>query len=276
MWEHKFIANTLSAAQKESFKHVPYLAPYYGRYRLLFIKNDHLHYFYIVLDYPHLLEMENCIMRISELFEIICPADLKGIQLDIKTIPDIESLNGTHPMSFSVLNAGERKLYEESQNKESFIGSTESIIIYDVDIEDFYSILIAKDESPTHDLVMKKLRKYCNSIPAAYVYISHMLLHELGHYNQYLDRGKNVSSYMNWCLEEEKNNAINHQILMEQVQQRINQFIPPFKLNKSEKIKLESLIREYRNIPKEKDADNFSYSHMKQAMDILSRKLPAI
>lgn len=274
MWERKFIANTLSAAQKESFIHVPYLAPYYGRYRLLFIKNNHLHYFYIVLDYPHLLEMENCFMRISELFEIICPDELKGIQLDIKTIPNIESLNGTHPMSFSVLNAEERKLYEKSQNKESFIGSTESIIIYDVDVENFYNILITKDESPTHDLAMKKLQKYCNSIPAAYVYISHMLLHELGHYNQYLDRGKNVSSYINWCLEEEKTNAMNHQILMSQVQQRINQFIPPFKLNKSEKIKLERLIKDYRNIPKEKEADNFSYSHMRQAMDILSRTLP--
>lgn len=33
MRERKFIANALSAAQKEFFIHVPYLAPYYGRYR---------------------------------------------------------------------------------------------------------------------------------------------------------------------------------------------------------------------------------------------------
>ena len=141
-------------------------------------------------------------MTICELYGIICPNEFKDVKLDIETIPNIESLNGKSPMAFSVLNADEYNLYEMSQNKETFTGTTESIVIYDVDVEDFYNLLLTNDQSTTHNLVMKKLRKYCSDIPAAYVYISHMLLHELGHYKQYLDRGKTVYSYMNWCSEE--------------------------------------------------------------------------
>ncbi len=213
-------------------------------------------------------------MTISELFEIICPDEFKDIKLHIEAIPDdIESLNGTNPMAFSVLDANEEYLYEINQNKKTFTGSTESIIIYNVDVEVFYNFLINNDKSPTRDLVMKKLRKYCNDIPVAYVYISHMILHELGHYKQYLDRGKNVYSFTNWCLKKEEANAKKHQILMTKIQQRINHLIPPFTPNKSERIKLERIAKEYRNIPKEKEADSFSYSHMKQAMATLSEKL---
>ena len=136
-------------------------------------------------------------MTICELYGTICPNEFKDVKLDIETIPNIESLNGKSPMTFSVLDADEYNLYEMSQNKKTFTGTTESIVIYDVEVEDFYNLLLTNDRSTTHDLVMKKLRKYCCDIPAAYVYISHMLLHELGHYKQYLDRGKNVYSYIN-------------------------------------------------------------------------------
>lgn len=64
-----------------------------------------------------------------------------------------------------------------------------------------------------------------------------------------------------------------HQILMDTVQHRIVHLIPPLTFNKSERIELESISREYRNIPKEKEADSFAYSHMKQAMATLSEKL---
>lgn len=40
-----------------------------------------------------------------------------------------------------------------------------------------------------------------------------------------------------------------------------------------ERIELESISREYRNIPKEKEADSFAYSYMKQAVATLSEKL---
>ena len=176
------------------------------------------------------------------------------------------------PMNFSVLNADEWNLYKICQNKETFTGTTESIVIYDVDVETFYNLLIINNQSPTHDLVMKKLRKYCNDIPAAYVYISFMLLHELGHYKQYLYRGKNVYSYMNWCLEE-RTNAMKHQILMNKAQNCIDHFVLPLSTpNKSERIELESIVKEYRNIPKEKEADSFLYSHMEQAMATLSKR----
>ena len=108
--------------------------------------------------------MEQAAEVTYNLFEIICPDEFKDIKLAIKTIPDdAESLNGTNLMAFSALNANEEKLYKISQNKKTFIGSTESIVVYDV--------------------------------PAVYAYTSFMLLHELEHYNQYLDSGKKVYSY---------------------------------------------------------------------------------
>lgn len=44
------------------------------------------------------------------------------------------------------------------------------------------------------------------------------------------------------------------------------------KATKREKIKLEQISREYRQIPKEKDADDFAYKNMKKAIEKLEGK----
>ena len=63
-------------------------------------------------------------MTICELYGTICPNEFKDVKLDIETIPNIESLNGKSPMTFSVLDADEYNLYEMSQNKKTFTGTT--------------------------------------------------------------------------------------------------------------------------------------------------------
>lgn len=208
-------------------------------------------------------------MKIDELFELICPESYKNTKLELIELPEIEALNGRSPMAFSVLGDEERKLYIKLSDKTDFVGSSESIKIYNTEVDSYYSIIKEKDVSGLHDIVMKKLRKYCNSVPAGYVYLSHMLLHELGHYQQYIDREKNVFLYTSWCEEEERANFSAQQVVYNQMQSRIDKHIPPFNANKSEKVILERLSKEYRNIPKEKEADCFAYKHLKQAIDTL-------
>lgn len=48
------------------------------------------------------------------------------------------------------------------------------------------------------------------------------------------------------------------------------------KATKREKIKLEQISREYRQIPKEKDADDFAYKNMKKAIEKLENHLKNI
>jgi len=87
-----------------------------------------------------------------------------------------------------------------------------------------------------------------------------MLLHELGHYQQYVEQERNVYEYISWCESEERENFRKHQILWAEIQSRIDKLIMPLEPNKSERVKLEGLTREYRNIPKEKEADDFAYT----------------
>lgn len=173
-------------------------------------------------------------------------------------------------MVFSVLGIEERRLYDNELNKQNFIGSSESVKIYNIEIEDYYLIIKNKDSSGLHDFMMKKLRKYCNIVPPAYAFITHMLLHELGHYQQYIDRGRNVYKYVSWCENQVRDNYMNQQIVINQIQNRVNNRIPPDGPNKGERIKLEKLIKEYRDIPIEKEADSFAYAHMKEAIEKLS------
>lgn len=209
-------------------------------------------------------------MKVDMLFNIVCPDKYQDVVIDIEDMPDIEELNGRSPMEFSVLGDVERRLYEENQNKHDFVGTSESIKIFDIEIDDYYLLMKDKDLSGVHDLVMKKLRKYCNVVPTAYVYVTHMLLHELGHYQQYIDCGRNVYEYTSWCEQEERENFRKQQILNAEIQSRINKLIKPFGPNKSERIKLEKLAREYRNIAKEKAADDFAYANMRQAIEKIS------
>ena len=196
----------------------------------------------------------------------MCPDGYQNVIVEIENIPNIKDLNGRYPMSFSVLGDIERRLYEESENKCNFIGTSESIKIFNFEIEDYYSFIKDEDFSGTHDLVMKKLRKYCNVVSESYVYITHMLLHELGHYQQYVERGKNVYEYSSWCEREEIENQRKSDILQTEIKNSIKRLISPFEPTKSERVKLESLAREYRCIPKEKEADDFAYTNMRQAI----------
>ena len=57
---------------------------------------------------------------------------------------------------------------------------------------------------------------------------------------------------------------------------RLMIYFQGMKATKREKIKLEQISREYRRIPKEKDADDFAYKNMKKAIEKLENHLKNI
>lgn len=210
-------------------------------------------------------------MKIKELFGIICPEEYKNITIETEDIINSEDINGKLTMAFSVLNEEERGVYEASVNKQDFIGSSESIKVYNVEVGKFYCLIKDKDDSGLYNIVMKKLQKYCNTtISAAYVLVTHMLLHELGHYQQYIERNKNVYDYTSWNEKEERENYYKRVELNKQIQDRIDKKILPYSPNKYERIQLMKLNKEYRNIPKEREADKFAYARMEEAIRKLS------
>ena len=208
-----------------------------------------------------------------ELFKIICPEEYKGLSVEIENFSDKMNVNGKSLLVFSVLNVEERKAYEKSKNKYTFVGNTESIKIPDMEVDKFYSLAKEKDLSGSYNLVMKKLKKYCNKIPEAYVYTAHGLLHELGHYKQYLDRDRNVYDYVSWCKIEQKENIAKLNKIMQEIRNRIETSKKHFDVTKRERVKLEANAREYRNIPKEKNADEFAYKNIQEAVNKIQNYL---
>ena len=57
---------------------------------------------------------------------------------------------------------------------------------------------------------------------------------------------------------------------------RLMIYFQGMKATKREKIKLEQISREYRQIPKEKDADDFAHKNMKKAIEKLENHLKNI
>ena len=207
-------------------------------------------------------------MKIFELFKLICPEEFKDIHVQIERVDNIKDLTGKYTMSFCVLNNNEQKLYEESLDRENFVGSSEYLKVYDMEVDEFFNILKDYGELELYNSVMKKLRKY-KRMKESYILVTHMILHELGHYNQYLERKRNVYDYVSWCYEEEKLNFEKHQKYIQKVKRRIQQGKLPEWPNKEEQLEAKKIAKEYREIPKEQDADDFAYKHMEEAIKIL-------
>lgn len=209
-------------------------------------------------------------MDTKELFNIIVPHEYENVTVRFENITDdeiYEKINNKYDMFFCVLSEDEKKLYLQHNDK-NFKGTSEYIGVYNLEIQKYYEIL-SLDETGANALIMKKLQKYRNDVPEEYLLIMHKLLHEIGHYKQYLERNKNVYEYSNWCYNEicewqRKMNSLTFEI-----DSRREKGIKPLGLNKKERIDLSKLAKEYRNFPKEKEADDFAYANMKEAIEKL-------
>lgn len=219
-------------------------------------------------------------MNAKELFKIICPEGYEDV-----TIESIVMNNPKYPMEFSVLDHTEYQLYENNQDKVSFVGNSESIRVLDLELQEYYNFV--KQRTPIIEgLIMEELQEYHNQVPPEYLCISHMLLHELEHYKQYIDLGKKVYQYSHWCAEETYENEVQQERqvkMMDHYASVGDRYDEKKQQNSLENYDLMMIAAKwkeaydkyinlqvaYRNIPKEKEADDFAYANMPQAVEKL-------
>lgn len=103
-------------------------------------------------------------MKIKELYEIVCPTEYRNIRVEIKEF-DKNKDDITSPMDFVVLDSTEEQLYANCIDKESFVGTSEFISIYDAEVEDFFLYLSEEDHSQTIELTTKKLKNILPKCP---------------------------------------------------------------------------------------------------------------
>lgn len=205
-------------------------------------------------------------MKISELYKIICPTEYDNVPIKLRKVRSEYDLSGSSIMSFCVLDDEEGNLFFKSTDKDTFIGKSEYIEIYDMNVDKAYEL--SRQNMQGYELVMDKLRIFCNEIVnPEYVFCAHMILHELGHYQQYVNCGKNVNKYINLDCVEKKRVLEKENQLYNKIQSRINQMIFPFEPNEEEKEELKQVVKEYRNLPIEIEADEFAYARMRQAVE---------
>ena len=214
-------------------------------------------------------------MKIESLIDIIYKENigLPKVNINVNKLPSRDKITGSYPMSFKVLNDTEQGLYDISKYKNEFIGTTESIEIYDISVDDYFKLLTEDDKSGNYAIIKRNLKKYMNKYDEKIVIAVHGFLHELGHYTQYVNRGKKVEPYIMWNEPELRNNYYESQKIIKEIESRIEKNIKPDGVNKREGIMLLNNARKYRLIQKEKDADDFAYSHLKQIMEFVTGEL---
>lgn len=211
-------------------------------------------------------------MTIKGLFYIIVPDEYASLPIIVEDVPllpnkdvDVSKLNGEYSMSFKALDDDETQKYATCSDKGKFQGSSESIHVWNLEIKKYFHIV--KKYDTAYHLIKDRLSIYSNELPMEYLYISHMILHEVGHYKQYLDKNRKVYTYLNQYRKE-------HKIIYEQQNQcyLFLQTEMEFETITPEKLvmynnKMDELAKKYREIPDEKNADQFADKHMKNAIE---------
>lgn len=211
-------------------------------------------------------------MTIKDLFYIIVPDEYASLPIVVEDVPllpdnkiDVSKLDGKYSMSFKALDDGEAQKYQACRDKKKFRGSSESIHVWNIEIKKYFRIV--KNYDTAYHLIKDRLSVYSNGLPMEYLYISHMILHEIGHYKQYLDKNRKVYTYLNQYKKEHKIicEQQNQCYLFFQIEMR-SKIITPEKLVMYNH-KMDELAKKYREIPDEKNADQFADKHMKSAVE---------
>ncbi|MGE7827329.1 hypothetical protein [Paenibacillus sp. NPDC093718] len=198
-------------------------------------------------------------MKVRELIEIL---NVYGVSINYDTI---ENFKLDSPIYFAAVNDKERKKYEASKDKTKFISTTAAIHIPDLTLSDLMEIL-KSDGTGIYEHTKKQLLQFFRSdVSENIVFATYLFLHEVGHWYQFAKIHMNVELWFNENIELYKDNYDKIQQIAVQRQQRLMKD-PSCNLTFREKHILESLRGEYRNIPKEKDADTFAIKNLESAL----------
>ncbi|HAT4183908.1 hypothetical protein ACV3Z6_13570 [Clostridium perfringens] len=209
-------------------------------------------------------------MNIREVIEIINVFDVKVIFDKLTDVKD-EILQGQSPFYFTPIDGKEKCKYERTNNKSKFISSTATIHIVDLDISELFE-LFECDGTGIYEYTKNLIKPYCDmGVSEEIVYVTFLFLHEVGHYKQFENMGRNVEKFINKDSVLYKENFKKNQELQNKRIERINNGIT-CKLTYKEKSELEKYMKEYREISKEKEADEFALKNIKNVLSEYKNK----
>ena len=181
----------------------------------------------------------------------------------------VRIMSGESPLYFIPVEGKERKKYEADSNEE-FTSTTAAIHIIDLSVEGLVNIFEC-DGTGIHQFTKQMIEPYCNEeIQRDIVYVVFLFLHEVGHWIQFEKMNKKVTQFLTKDAELEKENFDKVCSLMKQQQERINRG-NPCGLTVKERRLFEQYMYEYRNIPKEKEADEFALSKMREVLNLYTK-----
>lgn len=204
-------------------------------------------------------------MTAKELINIINDYDVKVVFDKPEEVAQ-KIMNGiSSPIFFTPVEGAEREKYEKSNQKSTFISTTECIHIPDLEITDIIDIFQCSGTA-IYDMTVKLVTPYVDeAAPDEIVFMAFLFLHEVGHWKQFIDKSKLVEEFTNIDLLLDKDNFDKTQRVMQERNERISRG-NNCPLTAKERKALEQLFQEYRQIPKEKDADNFAFGQINNAL----------
>lgn len=168
----------------------------------------------------------------------------------------------SNPIFFSCINDEERHCYERCNNKSAFVSTTPSINIPDLTIREIINILEC-DGTGLLAVTKKMVNDFFSTkISDDIVIFTFLFLHEVGHWDQFHKMSYNVEDFTKLDCEESEQNHNKLLKTISQINKRKHNG-EEISLTKKERFLLEQLSKEYRNIPKEKEADNYAFKHLR-------------
>lgn len=176
------------------------------------------------------------------------------------------------PLVFSCVEGKERKKYERLGSKSDFESHSATVHIPDLTINDIIDIFQC-DAVGSYETTRKIIVPYLqDDIPEEVVFVCFLFLHEVGHWMQFKELGCNVQKYTERYVELYRANYEKGNQIWASREERIKRGINCV-LTAREKQALIQCQNEYRQIPSEKDADEFAVQNLLQILDIYRKSI---
>ncbi len=209
-----------------------------------------------------------------EIRDLINKANAFGVKVvyDNKETVKDRIMKGEHIIYFVPVEGDERKKYERTSKKGEFASTSACIHLPDISITDIIDVCKNCDGSGIYDYTCEMIQDKCGTVKNMDdAFIVFMFLHEVGHWRHFDELECRVMRFIEEDkeLEEEAfNNLIN---LEKQRKTRIEKGSTCVQTAKERKL-AEQYMKEYRNIPKEKKADEFAQSKIYDILNSLQLK----
>lgn len=183
-------------------------------------------------------------------------------------------LNSEFIIYFTPVEGKERSKYEKSHNKK-MVSTTPAIHMPNLSVRELVNTYEC-DGTGVYDVTKEMIEPFLSEeISFDVVFTTFLFLHEVGHWMQFEEVNRNIFQYLSTDIDLEKDNFNKVSALIKQRAERIKKGINNCVLTTNEKNLFHQYMLEYRNIPKEKDADLFALSNIRTALELIlnSKKL---